>query len=279
MSATPGVPYGAPYGVEPGPLALAHRGGGGLAPENTLAAFSLAAALGVRYLETDVRLTADGRPVCLHDATLDRTTDGRGRARDRTLEQVRRLRVGDGGLVPTLDEVLDRFPGCRFAVDVKDRAAVGPLVEAVRRAAAAERVCVAGAWDGWLAQVRTDLPGVRTALGWRALAALVTAARTGVRPPRAVATGEFAHVPWALVRRPTVLTRLVDMAAVLDVRVAVWTVDDAPTMRHLLDAGVGAVVTDRPDVLREVLLSRGEWVAPPPPGPGRPRVRRAAAGG
>ncbi|GAA1877988.1 glycerophosphodiester phosphodiesterase family protein [Lapillicoccus jejuensis] len=269
---------GAPYGDEPGPLALAHRGGAGLAPENTYAAFALAAALGVRYLETDVRLTADGRLLCLHDARLDRTTDGRGRARDRTLEEVRRLRVTGGGLVPTLDEVLDAFPGSRIAVDVKDRAAVGPLVEAVARAGAAERVCVAGAWDGWLAQVRADLPGVRTALGWRALAALVTAARTGVRPHRTVATGEFAHVPWALVRRPAVLTRLVGMADGLGVRVAVWTVDDAPTMRHLLDAGVGAVVTDRPDVLREVLLSRGEWVVPAP-GPARPRVRRAAAGG
>ncbi len=78
-------------------------------------------------------------------------------------------------------------------------------------------------------------------------------------------------MPWALVRRPAVLTRLVGMAAALDVRVAVWTVDDAPTMRHLLDAGVGAVVTDPPDVLREVLLARGEWLPAPVRRPRRAR--------
>ncbi|WP_082177104.1 glycerophosphodiester phosphodiesterase [Arsenicicoccus sp. oral taxon 190] len=81
------------YGDGPGPLALAHRGGAQLAPENTLAAFERSVALGVRYLESDVRLTADRHLVCFHDETLDRVTDGTGPVAARTLEQVRRLRV------------------------------------------------------------------------------------------------------------------------------------------------------------------------------------------
>jgi len=251
------------YGSEPGPVAVAHRGGAGLGPENSHAAFSLSVALGVRYLETDVRLTADGRLACFHDARLERVTGASGRVRTHSLEQLRRLRIAHRELIPTIDELLDWFPDRRVMVDVKDRDAVGPLVDAIRRADAADRVCVAGAWDPWLREVRRELPGVTTALGWSALSALVLAGRTGIRPNAALATGEFAHVPWALVGRPGVLARLVEMAAALRVRIALWTIDDAPTMHHVLDLGVDAVITDRPDVLREVLVARGEWTGTP----------------
>jgi len=98
-------------------------------------------------------------------------------------------------------------------------------------------------------------------------------------PHRAVATGEFAHVPWALVRRPLVLARLVAMAAAVRVRLAVWTVDDPATMHVLLDAGVDAVITDRPDLLREVLVSRGTWTPHPPDRLLRPTCPKALPGG
>jgi len=251
------------YGAETGPLAIAHRGGAGLAPENTLAAFARATALGVRYLETDLRPTSDGALVCFHDETLDRVTAARGRVASRTVRGVRSLRVAGVEQVPTLVEALEAFPEARFTVDLKDAAAIAPLVQVLRRRGVAERVCVAGAWDGWLGFVQREVPGVTTALGWRSLTALVACARAGVRPPRAVATGAFAHVPVRLGLVPVFVARLVQMAHDIGVRVVVWTVDDPAAMGRFLDLGVDGVISDRPDLLREVLIARRQWAPMP----------------
>ena len=251
------------YGSEFGPIALAHRGGAALAPENTLAAFGRAAALGFRYLETDVKLTADGHLVCFHDNTLDRATDGRGPVSRQTLASLRGIRVHGGEPIPTLTEALEAFPDARFTVDLKDRGAIGPLVKVLQHKDFRERVCVAGAWDSWLATVRAEAPGVRSALGWRSLAALVTSSRTGVRPSRRLATAEFAHVPLRLGRVPVFVERLVEGAHRIGVRVIVWTIDDPVAMRRVLDAGVDGIISDRPDLLREVLVARGQWLPMP----------------
>ncbi len=247
------------YGRDTGTLALAHRGGAGLAPENTLAAFSLATALGFRYLETDVRLTRDDRLVCFHDARLERVTNGAGPVRRQTLAALSASRVEGVEPIPTLADALEAFPEARFTVDLKERGAIAPLADLLRHRPYAERVCVAGAWDGWLTEFRMRAPHAHTALGWRALAALVSCSRTGMRPPRSVATGGFVHVPLRLGRVPVFAERLVQMAHDLGLRVVVWTVDDPTEMRALIDVGVDGVITDRPDLLREVLISRGEW--------------------
>lgn len=294
------------YGAGTAPLAVAHRGGAGLAAENTLDAFGLSYALGVRYLETDVRVTADGACVAFHDAALRRVTGRRGMVRGAT----RRELAGFG--VPTLDEVLVAFPDACFTVDVKEGAAVAPLARTLRATSAAHRVCVAGAWDGWLAGVRAEVgPALTTALGWRALSTLVaglpgatfggeagasrhdmitcgfrtsdgarSAGDQGSRaapPPgsgagagaaRTAAAGRFAHVPSRVVQ--VFGARLVARAHALGVRIIVWTVNDPAQMHRLLDLGMDGIITDRPDLLREVLVARGQWVAPspaPPPAP------------
>ena len=248
------------YGAGSGPLALAHRGGAALAPENTLAAFSLATALGCRYLETDVRTTADGELVCFHDETLGRVTDGRGAVRRLPLAELRGLRVAGREPIPTLREALEGFPDACFTVDLKDRRTIEPIVAILREKDFRERVCLAGAWDGWLGLVRAQVPGVRTALGWRSLTALIASARSGVPTHRLLATAEFAHVPLKLGRVPVFVERLVVRAHQIGVRVVVWTVDEPAQMHRLLEAGVDGIITDRPDLLREVLLARGQWV-------------------
>jgi glycerophosphoryl diester phosphodiesterase len=254
------------YGEESRPLAIAHRGGAGLAPENSLAAFALASALGLRYLETDIRLTSDGHLVCFHDDTLARVTSAAGPVRSKSLVELRALRINGTEPIPTLDEALDAFPEQCFSVDLKDQAAIAPLVKSLRRKGVAQRVCIAGAWDGWLGHVRTQVPEVTTALGWRSLTALLSCAQTGVRPPPVIASAPFAHVPVKLGRIPIFVERLVAMSHDIGVRVVTWTVDDPVVIRRLLDAGVDAIITDRPDVLREVLVSRNQWA---PMGSGR----------
>ena len=247
------------YGEESGPLAIAHRGGAALAQENSLAAFALASALGLRYLETDIRVTSDGQLVCFHDDTLERVTSATGPVRSKSLSQLRVWRINGIELIPTLDEALDAFPEQCFTVDLKDQAAIEPLVKSLQRRGVAQRVCIAGAWDGWLGHVRREVPEVTTALGWRSLTALLTCARTGVRPPKALATAPFAHVPVKLGPVPIFVERLVAMSHDIGVRVVTWTVDEPVAIRRLLDAGVDAIITDRPDILREVLIQRGAW--------------------
>jgi glycerophosphoryl diester phosphodiesterase len=247
------------YGEGTGPLAIAHRGGSALAQENSLAAFGLASGLGLRYLETDVRVTSDGHLVCFHDETLERVTSATGLVRSKSLRELRSLRINGIEPIPTFDEALDAFPDQFFTVDSKDVAGLEPLVKSLQRKGVAERVCVAGTWDGLLAQVHRQVPAVTTALGWRSLTTLLTCARAGVRPPRALANAPFAHVPIKLGRVPIFVERVVTMSHDLGVRVVVWTVDEPQAMRRLLDAGVDAIITDRPDVLREVLVSRDQW--------------------
>ncbi len=254
------------YGDHTGPLAIAHRGGMGLGPENTLAAFGRATALGLTYLETDVHTTRDGHVVCFHDATLRRVTGHPGRITDLDLAEVRRLRVDGTEPVPTLTEAMATFPEARFAIDLKDEASIGPMARLLRANPGwADRICVAGSWSRWLRRLQDEAPGVTTALGWRSLTSLVACSRSGVRPLGVRSTGSagaaFAHVPLRLGRLPIHSQRVIARAHDLGIRVVVWTVDDATTMRALLDMGVDGIITDRPDVLREVLIGRGEWAA------------------
>jgi glycerophosphoryl diester phosphodiesterase len=237
------------YGTTPGPLAIAHRGGAGLAAENTLDAFARSYALGVRYLETDARVTADGVCVAFHDASLRRLRRRPDLVRDTISHELG---------APTITELLRAFPDACFAIDVKDAEAVGPLARAISAADATHRVCAAGAWDGWLAKLRGDLgPALTTALGWRALATLLASAPAKVIPPWWHEPARFAHVPARLVSRRTIAA-----AHVLGLRVVVWTVNEPPCMHQLLDAGVDGIITDRPDLLREVLIARDQWTPP-----------------
>jgi glycerophosphoryl diester phosphodiesterase len=246
---------GSQYGTGRGPLAVAHRGGAGLAAENTLDAFARSYALGVRYLETDVRLTADGVCLAFHDATLQRVLGQPGAVRATPSRYLRSHGI------PTIAEALHAFPDACFTIDVKDEAAIGPLARVLHETGAAHRVCAAGAWDGWLARLREEVgPELTTALGWRALATLLASAPAGVIPPWWHEPGRFAHVP---VRLANLLSRrLLTRAHTLGVRVIVWTVNEPSRMHRLLDTGVDGIITDRPDVLREVLIARDQWTAP-----------------
>src|SRR5665811_840442 len=121
------------YGEQDGPLAIAHRGGAGLAQENSMLAFGLASGLGLQYLETDVRVTSDGHLVCFHDETLQRVTSATGPVRWKSLRELRALRINGTEQIPTFDEALDTFPNQCFTVDPKDQAGLGSLVKSLQR--------------------------------------------------------------------------------------------------------------------------------------------------
>jgi glycerophosphoryl diester phosphodiesterase len=256
----PGVAHRFPYLDAPTPIAFAHRGGAEPGDENTLAAFARAVELGYRYVETDVRATADGVAVVFHDATLDRLTGRAGRVADLRWRDLATLRVAGSAAVPRLDEVLEHWPEIRFNIDVKHAAGAEPTVAAVRAAGAAHRVLLASFDDARLALLRTLAgPDVATSLGRRAAAALRVASLTGrrLRLPPSVAA---AQVPPRYGPLRVVDRRFVRYAHRLGLHVHVWTIDDPADMHDLLDLGADGIMTDRVEVLRDVFRSRGQWV-------------------
>jgi glycerophosphoryl diester phosphodiesterase len=250
---------------------MAHRGGslhpevGGL--ENTLTAFASAVRLGYRYLETDVHATSDGHLVTFHDLLLDRVTDLTGRVTDTAYAEVAGALVGGSEPVPRLEDLFDAFPDTRFNVDLKSPGAVEPMVELVERFAAHDRVCVSSFDERVLRRFRLRVRArsarpVATGCG----VLTVVAARFGAR---ATAVQRLLRDPGAAYQVPVRHRRLrivdrgfVERAHSLNRQVHVWTVDDPAEMTRLLDLGVDGLITDRTDVLKEVLVERGQWWDP-----------------
>lgn len=248
----------------PRPRAFAHRGWHidsltGL--ENTAAAFERALAEGLRHLETDVHATADGVLVAFHDVRLDRVTDRRGLIGALTWDEVRRARIGGREPIPRMDDLLTDFPDALFNIDAKSDAAVGPLVDLLERTGTVDRVCLASFSDARLRTLRSRLgPAAALSLGTRQVARLVARARH-LPIPVGRRGAVAAQVPVRQMGIPVATPTFIRTAHRLGLEVHVWTIDDAAEMERLLDLGVEGLVTDRPDVLREVLRRRGSWPA------------------
>ena len=240
-----------------GPIPVAHRGGADEQPENTMTAFAAAVAMGYRYVETDVHSTADGIPVAFHDHSLDRVTDMTGDIFRLQYADVRRARVG-ADPIPLIEDVLGTWPQLRVHIDAKHLAAAGPLVAAVERTRAQDRVCVGSFSDRTVHVLRRLSRGrVCTWMGRGEILALRLAS-LGVPTPRSVA--ECTQVPVRQGRLPIVDRRLVDTAHRKGVGVHVWTINERDEMERLLDLGVDAILSDRPTILKQVFADRGLWI-------------------
>lgn len=256
-----------------GPLLIGHRGAAGLAPENTLPSFRLAVEeWAVDMIELDVRLSADGVCVVIHDETVDRTTEGTGAVAALTAAELRALDAGHrfrddagepsyrgrGARIPTLDEVLRAFPDTRFTVEIKTGEVQEALAAVIRDHDAAGRVIVAGMEKEYQSRFR-EYAGARSAPTRDAVAFYVAhrlhLARLFPLGPDVFQVPEL--YPWDGKEeegaRRIVTPRFVEDAARKGVPVHVWTVNDEADMRRLLDWGVDGLITDRPDIGARVL--------------------------
>lgn len=228
--------------------------------ENSLSALRRAVDEGYRYLEIDVHATADGVVVVHHDATLDRTTDGTGPIAGRPWSTVRHARIGGREPVCRLDELLEDLPTALLNIDVKADSAVEPIVGTLLRTNSLHRVCLASFSDRRLARLRRLAgPEVLTSMGPGSVTALWTAARLPAPSVARLVRGRLAQVPVRQGWLPVVQPRLLRAAHRRGYEVHVWTVNDAADMCELLDLGVDGLVSDRPDLLRELLRARGHW--------------------
>ncbi len=251
------------------PVNLAHRGASARAPENTLEAFRLAVESGAGGLELDVHLTRDGHVVVIHDPTLDRTTNETGGVAGMTLEELREPDAGyrfspDGdalpyrglGLrIPTLAEVLREFPGVAVNIDMKaDRPGIEAAVLGVLREADAEgRALVVSSRRGAVGRFRR-MSGGRISTGASRWETGVFFVLSNLRLERLLRPAYDAlQVPLSHRGIPLVTRRFVEAAHAAGVRVDAWTINRDDEMRRLLDLGVDAIMTDRPEKLAEVL--------------------------
>jgi glycerophosphoryl diester phosphodiesterase len=228
------------------PLIIGHRGASADMPENTLAAFALAAEQGADGVELDVRLSADGNVMVIHDDTVERTTSGRGRVRDLAAAELQALEAPEDQSIPTLDDVFLAFgPSLLYNVELKDFGlADGGLAMAV-----ADRIAAYHLENHVLVSSFNPL-AVRRAR--RHLSRTTMVALIWERGPRWLrhlglradadhphfSLVDEAYVAWARDKR---------------YRIHVWTVDDAAEARRLASLGIDAIITNRPQHIREAL--------------------------
>lgn len=252
------------------PLRFAHRGSRVLWPENTAEAFQGAVDLGYTYIEIDVRMTGDGVVVVFHDATLERTTNGAGRVDRWDFADLRRLDAGwwfnesdgyplrgTGVRVRSLDEVFSTWPELRFNIDLKDPNLEWAVADIIKRHRREQSTLVASFVDHRIAKFRRVTQGtVAVSAGPSATAAMLAASRVGATVRRPVVAYQL---PFDY-RSCPIDTKLVTAIHAAGAQLHTWTVNEATDMNRLLDLGVDGIVTDRPDVLNDVMRKRGHNV-------------------
>ncbi|MFJ8667558.1 glycerophosphodiester phosphodiesterase [Streptomyces sp. NPDC093600] len=218
-------------------LTIGHRGVMGVEPENTLRSFVRAEQAGMDAIELDLHLSKDGALVVMHDADVDRTTDGSGPIAELTLAELRELDAGEGERVPVFEEVLDAVTS-PLQAEIKDVAAAKALAEVMVRRDLADRVEVLSFHDEALAEISRLVPGVRTAL---------VADRWGADVvDRAKAVGAGALV--LNIRHLTLET--VERAHREGLRVIGWVVNTQDDLRLARALNLDGATTDRPEIRR-----------------------------
>lgn len=229
-------------------------------PENTMLAFESAISLGAEHLETDIRVSTDGIVFCLHDQTVNRTTDGFGSISAHTADEIVRLDAGyrhrqetsypyrgKGATIPTFEELAFSFPDARIVVDLKEDSVVAPFAALATRTGLGSRLIVGSFSDSRIERFRALTNGtIATSTGARSSRRWLVNSRVG-KPgggqPSAL------QLPMQLRGLRVIDQKLVDVAHAAGLQVHVWTVNDPDQVRRLFEMGVDAVVTDRPDLM------------------------------
>jgi glycerophosphoryl diester phosphodiesterase len=242
------------------PIALAHRGFSLDGLENSMRAFQNAVDLGYRYLETDAHGTRDGVAVALHDGTLDRTTDATGEVAHRGWDSVKVARIGGIEPVPALEDVLGTWPDVRVNIDVKGASAIEPVAKVIEKTKAHDRVCV-GSFSSERRRKTLRLLSrpVATPASQREAIAWLLGTLIHADTDQSLGDVDALQIPWRNGRVKFLRQRQVDAAHRAGRQIHVWTINDREEMAELLDLGVDGIVSDRADILKDLLVERGQW--------------------
>ena len=244
----------------PRPLIIAHRGGAALAPENTMAAFRNALTLGCDALELDIRLTSDGRPAVIHDATVNRTTDGSGTVGKMRMEQLKAFSAGkkfgssfENEKIPDLAEVLELTDGkAHIFIEIKpavnnSRAVVSAVTGALAMYNFRDRIVIQSFSEEIIDEVQKADPSLETAM-------LYFAKPRGWKKKNYF---EYWPVPgkcsYINVNYRFASRRFVKRMHSLGKKVCVWTADNPRALKRMIRNGVDGIITNHPDRLMKLL--------------------------
>ena len=264
------------YTDAPRTLVIAHQGGDGVWPGDTLFAFEQAVAIGSDVLEMDAHITKDGRIVLMHDEAVDRTTDGTGLIEDMTLAELKQLDAaydwtndegatfpyrGQGIQVPTLDEVFEKFPQMRYAIEIKKTTnpMEQPMCDLIRKYGMQDRVVVASFHDAVMQNFRALCPEVTTSASRGEVTRYVLLGKAflwGFYAPQ-FQTIQPPYDPADSLNIPIMTERFIRESQTKGIRVEPWTVNDPAIMKQYITWGVDGIITDRPDLMMEVLQEMG----------------------
>lgn len=249
------------------PLVIAHRGGAGIFPENTLLAFQESWKLGVDVLEMDIRETADEKIVAMHDRTVNRTTDGEGNISEMTLAEVKKLNAGykftnDGGqtfpfreqkiTVPILEEIFDALPDARFNIEIKNESptVVNSLCKLIRERKLTEKVIVASISQTNLDNFRRECSEVATSASFTEVLQFYVYYKSGLTDNYTPKMSSLQTLE-KLFGMQVVSKESLEIAHQLNLQIHVWTVNQPEQMQRLIEIGVDGIMTDYPDRLLE----------------------------
>lgn len=251
------------------PLVIAHQGGDDLWPGNTMFAFQNAVELGVDALEMDLHITNDGVLVLIHDETIDRTTNGAGEVESMTLDELKQFDAGydwsrdegvtfpfrgQGITIPTLEEVFLAFPDKRMTIEIKKSNAsmIEPLCQMIRAYDMQDRIVVASFYDDKMKAFREECPEVATSSAKNETTVFVLLSKvflTGFYSPSFYSL----QVPEESSGITVITESFIRAAHERNLAVEPWTINDEETMRKLIEWGVDGIMTDRPDIMLEIL--------------------------
>jgi len=225
---------------------MGHRGASFYEPENTLRSFRRALQMGVAAVELDVHLTRDGRLAVIHDATLERTTNGRGRVQDFTLAELQRLDAGKGEPIPSLEGALDLVRDqAHLLVELKEPEAAAALLTFFRQRQVFEAADVISFWHPALKAMKEAEPRLRTG-------ALLVGC-----PADPVGLARAARADALVLQYAYVTADLVAAAQAHGLKVYIWNLDNVETAKPYLAMNPDLIGSNRPDVLIEYMRNLG----------------------
>ena len=247
-------------------LVIAHRGGRGLVPGNTIEASANALELGASIIELDIQLTRDKKIVVRHDASIDTTSNASGLISEMYFTDMQKYKYGFNNIdypdikykkslqISLLEEFFEVFPEQRFLIEIKpsDPSAADALCETINNNDFSEKVLVGSFNTSTLRYFRRICPQVPTSLGRSEItwAIILKSFKLGnlLR-----SSGFSVQLPFKVNNRQIINRGLVHFFQSMNMKVDVWTVNDEYSMRHLLDLGVDGIITDYPDLLVSIM--------------------------